>query len=71
MAFDSKDSNIKKNTNTKSTPNQLGLQISTQDVVFYFKENTFLNPLNQSVFCLYLILLRPMVIGTIHIQCFL
>lgn len=74
MAFDSKDSKIKiitKNTNTANTPNELGLQINTQNVVLYFKKkkNTLLNPLNQSVFCLYLLQLRPMV-TIIHIQCF-
>lgn len=30
-----------------------------------------MNPLNQSVFCLYLLKLRLMVINIIHIQCFL
>lgn len=41
MAFDSKDSKIKiitKNTNTANTPNELGLQINTQNVVLYFKK---------------------------------
>lgn len=71
--FDSKDINIKiirQNTNTESAPKELGLQIRTQNVVLYFKEkNTLINPLNQNVFCLYLIQLRPMVISIIHIQC--
>lgn len=40
--------------------------------MFFFtsKKNTLINPLNQSVFCLYLMQLRPMVINIIHIQCF-
>lgn len=79
VAFDSKDVNIlnlkkrKKNTNSERTPNEVGLQIKTQDVLFLLqrKKNTLINPLNQSVFCLYLMQLRPVVINIIHIQCFL
>jgi len=54
MVFDSKDSNIKivtKNTNTASTPNELGLQINTQNVVFYFKKKKYtLEPFESKCF---------------------
>lgn len=54
MAFDSKDSKIKiitKNTNTANTPNELGLQINTQNVVLYFKKKKYtLEPFESKCF---------------------
>lgn len=53
MVFDSKDSNIKilrKNTNTESTPKELGSQIRTQNVVFYFKEKYTHKPFESKCF---------------------